>query len=412
MKTCVIGLGYIGTPLSVLIAESDIEVIGIDKNPDVIERFNHGKTNKCEIDVSRRLKRLVDSRKIVAVQDVPICQNYIVAVPTPLDSRKNPDLSAVDDAIEKILNVIIPQQLIIIESTVPVGTIHKIVRMIRDNYQNLVDNLGNITINIAYCPERILPGNTMFELEKNDRIIGGFTEKCSSKAQKFYSSFLKAPLHLTDAKTAEFVKLAENANRDINIAYANELSMLADEMGVDVYKAIQLANMHPRVNILNPGPGVGGHCIPVDPWFLINDQRNSPSLIRTARAVNDLKPDFVIGKIKIAAKNLKPRCKDLAVSILGITYKENSSDIRQSPSLYIADQVKGFGFKKLIIADPNLDELPEVLVSEATELATDINQIFTTDLVILLVKHDEFDSILARFHSQSSPHVPLFLSFA
>lgn len=410
MTTCVIGLGYIGTPLSVLMAENNMDVIGVDKDPDVVRRFNHGITNSCEKDVAQRLKRLIEVNRISAVEDLPSCQNYIVAVPTPLGANKNPDLSALNNAIDRILDVIMPGQLIVIESTVPVGTVNKIAEKIKKHHPDLADSTGNLKVNIAYCPERILPGNTMFELENNERIIGGLTGSCSRVANRVYSKFLNSPIHLTDAKTAEFVKLAENSFRDVNIAYANELSMIADEMEVDAYKAIALANRHPRVSILNPGPGVGGHCIAVDPWFLINGIQNSVSVIRSAREINDQKPDFVLYKIRSAIKDLKVDCKDLSVSILGITYKANSSDIRESPSLYIARQVHNLGFKNIIIVEPNLASLPKPLEADTIRLTNHVKESYATDLIILLVKHKEFNSL--SFDLKSSASNPLFLSFA
>ena len=409
MKTCVIGLGYIGTPLCVLMAEQNIDVTGFDNDSEVVRRFNDGITNSCEADVAKRLKRLIELKRVSAVGSLPCCENYIVAVPTPLDGDKNPDLSKLFDVIDQILDVIAPGHLIVIESTIPVGTVNKIAEKIQKHHPNLTDSHGNLKINIAYCPERILPGNTMFELENNERLIGGLTSSCSKIAHSIYSKFLNSPIHLTEVKTAEFVKLAENAFRDVNIAYANELSILADEMGLDAYEAIALANRHPRVSILNPGPGVGGHCIAVDPWFLINGSRNRLSVIRAARETNDQKPEFVLYKIRSAIKDLKLDCKDLSVSIFGITYKANSSDIRESPSLYIAQKMKNLGFKKLIIVEPNLVTLPKTLEDDTIELNSRMDKAYTSDLIILLVMHSEFGSFSSELKSSASN--PVVLSF-
>ncbi len=387
-KISILGLGYIGLPLAVILADKSCKIYGFDKDQEVLENIKKLKIKLKEKDllkkfISRRVqKNLKISSKIIK-SDV-----YILAVPTPFNKKiLKPDISAVKSAIYKIIHLLEAENLIIIESTCPIGTTEIIKNIIYKKRKDLKKD----SIHISYCPERILPGNTLKELISNDRIIGGINLKSSKHAEKVYKKFVKGSLNLTNSKTAEMCKLIENTYRDINIAYANELSILCEKLEINVWNLIKLANLHPRVNILNPGPGVGGHCIAVDPWFLISKNFKLSKLIYTARKVNDQKIKWVTTQInnKIKEINFKKKNKNIKIGFLGATYKANSEDLRESPSLKI---INNFLYKskiKTYVAEPNI-EREKFKYLNLTNIKYLIKK---SDIIVILVNHNEFKKL-------------------
>ncbi len=332
---CVLGLGYIGLPTASIFATKGKRVLGVDLQSHVVETINKGKIHIEEPDLDILVRAAVQSGNLVA-STKPECSNvYIIAVPTPFLETENgrlPDLSYVESASRSIAHVIKPGALVVLESTSPVGTTEKV----RDW---LLDELGtgfsDTDFHFAHCPERILPGQMLKELVTNDRIAGGLSPEASERAKELYEIFCSAEIFVTDARTAELAKLTENSFRDVNIAFANELSMICDKLGIDVWELIHLANRHPRVKILSPGPGVGGHCIAVDPWFIVSAAPEQARLIRTAREVNDSKPKHVLNLIREKAN----RFRDPVIACLGLTFKADVDDMRESPALHIVEQV-------------------------------------------------------------------------
>ena len=341
-KVCIIGLGYIGLPTAALIANKGFKVHGVDIQESIIKKINKGKIHIIEPGLDKYVKNAVEIGNLKAASKPQKSDIFIITVPTPIKNKK-PDLSFVESAIKMIIPYLEKNNQIIIESTCPVGTTEYInEKILKDT--NLKDN----DIFLAYCPERVLPGNIFFELENNDRIIGGVNNKSTKKVVEFYNKFVKGKLLETDSKTAEMVKLTENSFRDINIAFANEISILCEENNVDVWELVDLANKHPRVNILEPGPGVGGHCIAVDPWFLVSSNNKSSKLIRTAREVNLNKEKWVINKILDS--------NNKTVTIYGITFKPDIDDIRESPSLNIANYLQKIKKLDVKIVEPNISK--------------------------------------------------------
>lgn len=379
-QVCVIGLGYVGLPTSAIIASKKIKTIGYDINPKVIEIINKGDIHIVEPDLKGLVNYVVTNKYLIASNEPKSSDIYIISVPTPIDENKRPDITYVENAIEKIIPILKKGDLIIIESTCPVGTTQKMYKKICDIRPELKDNLY-----VAYCPERVLPGNVLSELVNNDRIIGGINEASADYAGKFYSFIIKGNIYKTNDITAELCKLTENAYRDVNIAFANELSMICDDLNINVWELIELANKHPRVNILQPGPGVGGHCIAVDPWFIIHSTPALSKLMRTAREVNDFKRDWVINKIESVAKKLeKP-----IIGCLGITYKANIDDIRESPSLYIVERLIKMNYQVLVC-----DPYAEKKVSNKNFVFVNIDELIEkANIIVTLVEHKEFFSI-------------------
>lgn len=376
-QVCVIGLGYVGLPTAAIIASKKIKTIGYDINPKIVEIINRGDIHIVEPDLKGLVNYVVTNNYLKAY-DVPIASDiYIIAVPTPIDELKKPVITFVEDAVDKIIPLLKKNDLIIIESTCPVGTTRKMYEKILNVNPNLKDNIF-----IAYCPERVLPGNILSELVNNDRIIGGINEESANYAGKFYSFIIKGNVYKTNDITAELCKLTENAYRDVNIAFANELSMICDDLKINVWELIELANKHPRVNILQPGPGVGGHCIAVDPWFIVNSVPNLSKLMKTAREVNDFKRDWVIDKVISAVNKLK----DPVIGCLGITYKANIDDIRESPSLYIVGKLVKMNYKVLVC-----DPYAEKKVSSRNLTFVSIDEIIeNANIIVTLVEHKEF----------------------
>ncbi len=377
---CMMGLGYIGLPTAALIASRGIKVQGIDVNQSVVDTINEGKIHIVEPSLDGLVKHVVERGFLKASTTVDTADVYLIAVPTPFKGDHEPDLKYVESATRMILPNLKSGDLFIIESTSPVGTTDKMAKIIFEEKRELKGK-----INIAYCPERVLPGKVIYELEHNDRVIGGLDEQSTKAAQDFYRHFVKGELHATNAKTAEMCKLVENSSRDVSIAFANELSIICDKAGINVWELIKLANKHPRVNILQPGTGVGGHCIAVDPWFIVSEFEKEAVIIRNAREINNYKTDWVIEKIKSTAlqfeldNNRKP-----TIALMGMAFKPDIDDLRESPALQVADTLLAEGKFDLLLVEPNLDESNkyDLIDYEA------ING--KADIVAYLVAHKEF----------------------
>ena len=378
---CVIGLGYIGLPTAALIANKGFTVSGVDVDNNIVSKVNDGEIHIIENDLKPFVKSAVSSGKLKAFNKVRQSDVYIICVPTPLHKDNDipkPNTDYVLSAAKSIAQFIKPDDLIILESTSPVGTTEKIQKTLMDCNVNLEN------INIAYCPERVLPGKIMTEIVENDRIVGGLSLTSTKKAADFYRLFVRGNIHETDAKTAEMCKLAENSFRDLNIAFANELSMICDKQKIDALNLIKLANKHPRVNILQPGTGVGGHCIAVDPWFIISQDIANAKLIRTAREVNNYKTKWVIDKIisKIESVFKKKRIKPI-IACLGLAFKANIDDLRESKALEVVETLLAEGHN-VIAVEPNIQTHKNLKILNL------FDAIEQADLVCLLVKHREF----------------------
>ena len=378
---CVIGLGYIGLPTAALLANAKYNVVGVDINKNVVSTINNGEIHIVEKDLSMHVKSAILEKKLMAFNTIQKSDIYIICVPTPFHKEGNipqPNIDHVVAATKSIAPFIKPGDLIILESTSPVGTTKKI-------QQILIES--NVDLNgvfIAYCPERVLPGKIMDELVENDRIVGGLDSLSTIKVKEFYSSFVKGDILETDAKTAEMCKLAENSFRDVNIAFANELSIICDNVGINISELIELANKHPRVNILQPGIGVGGHCVAVDPWFIISQHRKNAKLIRTAREVNNYKAHWVLEKIKKKIINytsitgLKPK-----IACLGLAFKPNIDDLRESKALEVTENLLTEGYEVYAV-EPNINKHKNISIVSLPEA------IEKADIICILVKHSEF----------------------
>lgn len=385
-KVCVIGLGYTGLPTAAVLASSGYQVIGVDINPTIVETVASGNVHIAESDLDMLVHASVASGALAASARPETADIFIVAVPTPLRTDKSPDISYVEAAVDSIIPYLKEGDLVILESTCPVGTTEAMVKRIISQRTELVQ-----AIDVAYCPERVLPGQILRELIENDRVVGGITPKATQKAINFYNTFVKGECLPTDVRTAEMCKLTENTFRDVNIAFANELSMICDRQGIDVWQLIKLANHHPRVNILQPGCGVGGHCIAVDPWFIVSQEPENSKLIQAARAVNDAKSQWVANKIIDAAENYKKQTGVLpTIACLGITFKADVDDIRESPALEVVATLAKNYPNHILVVEPNLTELPETLRT-TTAFCTSFDQACQEgDLLAVLVDHDEF----------------------
>lgn len=377
---CILGLGYVGLPTACILASSGYFVLGVDIDKKVIDNIQSLSYLSLEPDLQDLLNKVIANHSIQLSTKVIPSEIYIITVPTPLSDKFEPNISYVENAIDSIMPHIKSGDLVLIESTCPVGTTEKISKKLKSICPDIY---------IAYCPERILPGNIIYELKHNNRVVGGINEESTVQAINFYKTFLSGKISSTDAKTAEAIKLAENTYRDINIAYANELSMIADKLNIDIKQLIKLANEHSRVNILEPGVGVGGHCIAVDPHFLISSAPDESSLITTAREVNNIKTDWVIKKIEKLAKEQNIT----NIACLGLTYKANLSDIRNSPSIKIIESLK----KKFNI----LTNDPYVKSTNSLEEVID-----KSEMIVTLVAHNEFINISTKL-----PKNILYLDF-
>lgn len=389
----VIGLGYVGLPTATIIASNNINVNGLDNNRTIVNTVNQGLCHIREPNLNELVKSAVDSGYLRASTIIQESDVFIVAVPTPLNNNKNADLSYIKAAIKTIASVVKKNDLIIIESTVPIGTTEKVLIWLSEYRFDLIFPCAKCEkqdVYVSYCPERVLPGNALEEIISNDRIIGGSSATCAKIAQDFYQLFAKGRCIITTAKTAEISKLAENAYRDINIAYANELSMLCDNNEIDSWEVIKLANHHPRVNILNPGPGVGGHCIAVDPLFLVESHPELTPLIQTARKVNDTKADYILKKILAAIVHVE----NPIIACFGISYKENISDLRESPGIKIITKLAESISSPILVVDPNISTLPSSLKKlKIIEKTTIKDAISDANIFVIFVAHKEFKII-------------------
>jgi UDP-N-acetyl-D-mannosaminuronic acid dehydrogenase len=386
----VIGLGYIGLPTAAILAREGIRVIGVDINERVVACINGGKGHFVEPKLDELIHLVVNAGRLRATTDPEPADAFVIAVPTPFGEDRVPNLSYVEAAAKSIAPHLVSGNLVILESTSPVGTTEAVAGWLAAARPDLTfpqDAGEEADIGVAYCPERVLPGRVLEELVENERVLGGMTGSCSRRAAEFYGIFVKGACRQTTARTAEMCKLTENAFRDVNIAFANELSLICDRLDVNVWELIRLASCHPRVNILQPGPGVGGHCIAVDPWFIVHSAPEEAKLIRTAREVNDGKPDWVVGRVEAAAKDIV----DPVVACLGLAFKPDIDDLRESPAVEVVRRLSSRGSVRLLVVEPFVDELPNSLAaSENVELTSLEEGLSACDVVLLLVDHGLF----------------------
>lgn len=388
-SVCVVGLGYIGLPTAAFIASKGIKVTGVDVNAAFVESVNRGEVPFVEPGFDVMLKKVVDKGLLVAQSKQIEADAYIVCVPTPFADDYKVDTKYINAAVEAMAPHLRPGALVVLESTSPPGTTEAMAKHIVELRPDLsLDEDAENAIFVAHCPERVLPGRIMEEMESNDRVIGGLTPRGTQMAADLYGTFCTAELLQTNATTAEMAKLTENSFRDVNIAFANELSLISDRLGIDVWELIDLANHHPRVNILQPGPGVGGHCIAVDPWFIVSSVPEEARIIKMARDINDGKPQWVIDQVTKAIEDKKAP----VVAALGIAFKNDIDDLRESPSLNIVKRL-GEEHPKLDIrvVEPNVEELPPSLSSVPNLRKQDLAEALTdAEVVLLLVNHKEF----------------------
>ena len=398
----IIGLGYIGLPTAAVFACREKKVIGVDVNQDTVDIINAGKVHIVEPGLEVMVEEGVKNGFLRAVTSPEPADAFLIAVPTPFlkhiseDSLPKPDLSYIESASRSVAKVLKKGDVVILESTSPVGTTEKMAEWLAQERPDLTfpQTHGSISdIRIAYCPERVLPGNVINELIQNDRVIGGMTESCSEAAIEVYGSFVEGSCVTTNARAAEMTKLTENASRDVGIAFANELSVICDDQDIDVWELIRLANRHPRVNILQPGPGVGGHCIAVDPWFIVDRSPNHSKLIKTAREVNDQKPQWVVDKVKLAIadillKNPSKSSCDISIACYGLAFKPNIDDLRESPALLISKKIIEMHSGSVLLVEPNITSLSTDF--KDYELSNFDEARREADIHLLLVDHNEF----------------------
>lgn len=387
-KVVVIGLGYIGLPTAALIASRGMQVVGVDTNPDIVKTVASGAIHIAEPDLDGLVQKVVSNGSLIVTMEPEKADVFMIAVPTPIDSANRPDLSCVMAAVERIADLLAPGNLIILESTSPVGTTERIAKKIMERRPDLSVGPpnGGASISVTYCPERVLPGRILSELVNNDRCIGGITTMCARRAQRFYKMFVRGACVATTARAAELVKLTENAYRDTNIAFANELSIICDHYEINVWEVIDLANRHPRVNVLRPGPGVGGHCIAVDPWFIIDAVPDLARVMKTSREVNNRKTALIVERA-IALIDDHPYAN---VACCGLAFKANVDDLRESPALEIALHLAEKYGSRIKIVEPNIRQLPSELERHGAEMMSIDQALHACEIAILLVDHDEF----------------------
>ncbi|MDO9634453.1 MAG: UDP-N-acetyl-D-mannosamine dehydrogenase [Paludibacter sp.] len=384
MKACFMGLGYIGLPTAIIAAKNDIMVIGVDINPKVVETINQGKIHIVEPGLQELCREVVTGNKFVAALQPVVSDIYLIVVPTPFMGDHEPDISYVEAATQAVIPFLKVGDLYIIESTSPVGTTEKMTQLIYSQRPELKDNIF-----IAYCPERVLPGNVIHELVYNDRVIGGVDDASTLKAMDFYKHFVKGTLHRTNARTAEMCKLIENSSRDVQIAFANELSLICDKAGINVWELIELANKHPRVNILQPGSGVGGHCIAVDPYFITADFPLESQIIGKAREINNYKAFWCAEKTQHSIHEFEVKnAREPKVAMMGLAFKPNIDDLRESPAKYIVTKVmQAHNNGDFLIVEPNITEHKVFKLTHYREAYE------SADIVVFLVAHNEFKEL-------------------
>jgi UDP-N-acetyl-D-mannosaminuronic acid dehydrogenase len=388
-KIEVVGLGYIGLPTAAVFADQGVEVVGVDTKADIVDKVNQGKAHFGEPNLDALVRRVVESRKLRASLEHEEADAYLIAVPTPLRGDHRPDVSYVDAAAAAIAPKLKAGDLVILESTSPVGTTERISAIMAEKRPDLSfpHQNGELSdIRVAHCPERVLPGRILEEVVNNPRVVGGITRKCAQLALSLYQIVVKGECHVTNARTAELSKLTENAFRDVNIAFANELSFICDKFSINVWELIRLANLHPRVNILRPGPGVGGHCIAVDPWFIVDSAPDDARLIRASREINDAKPDFVVRKVKERAGELRHP----VIACLGLAYKADVDDLRESPAVEVVHKLANANLGKILVVEPHVNKLPHELDNPNLQLADFEVAVKSANLIVLLVAHRAF----------------------
>jgi UDP-N-acetyl-D-mannosaminuronic acid dehydrogenase len=398
----VIGLGYIGLPTAAMFASRKKKVIGVDVNQHAVDTINKGQIHIVEPDLDMLVHTAVTEGYLRATINPEHADAFLIAVPTPFLPIANegdipePDLKYIEAAAKAIAPVLKKGDLVILESTSPVGATEQMAQWLAQARTDLTfpQTSGEESdIRVAHCPERVLPGHVVRELVENDRVIGGLTNKCSEAAVELYKTFVKGDCVITNARTAEMAKLTENSCRDVQIAFANELSIICDKLDIDVWELISLANRHPRINILQPGPGVGGHCIAVDPWFIVAKTPAEAQLIHTARIVNDSKPEWVVNKVKIAITdflqaNSNKTVKDLKIACYGLAFKPDIDDLRESPAFDIAQKIANMHTGSVFAVEPNIESKPQKLVN--VELTSFEKAIVDADIHVLLVDHKQF----------------------
>jgi UDP-N-acetyl-D-mannosaminuronic acid dehydrogenase len=388
-KISVIGLGYVGLPTAAVFASRDLEVLGVDVNSRIVETINRGKVHIVEKDLEGLVQRGVANGKLRAATKPACADAFIVAVPTPFKDGHVPDVSFVEAATRAIAPVLQQGNLVILESTSPVGTTEAMCRWLAEERADLSfphEHGESADVQVAYCPERVLPGNTLEELVRNDRVIGGMTPHCAKRAAELYQKFVTGDCYRTNARTAELAKLAENSFRDVNIAFANELSLVCQRLGIDVWELISLTNRHPRVKILQPGPGVGGHCIAVDPWFIVHSAPDEARLIQLARNVNDEMPNRVVARVK---DNIA-RIQNPIIACLGLSYKADIDDLRESPAVEIVKELAAAKVGAVLAVEPHITGLPEQLGRLGVQLVALPVALNRADVFVLLVNHRVF----------------------
>lgn len=402
----VIGLGYIGLPTAAIFASRKVKVFGVDVNEAAVDIINQGKIHIVEPELDAIVYKAVQQGYLQASTQAQAAQAFLIAVPTPFIAEQegnHPDLSFIQQSAAAIAPVLEQGNLVILESTSPVGATEQLAQWLKELRPDLSfpqDAGEDADINIAHCPERVLPGKVVRELVHNDRVIGGMTAKCSQRSVDLYKTFVEGECIVTNARTAEMAKLTENASRDVSIAFANELSVICNELDINVWELIALANRHPRVNILQPGPGVGGHCIAVDPWFIVSKTPKHAKLISMARHINDDKPQWVIEQFntKLAeflAENRHKAPEEVSVACLGLAFKPDIDDLRESPALGIATEIAQLHQGRSLIVEPNIKELPLQFESNA-QLCSLNDAMIEADIVLLLVDHKEFKRFDAK----------------
>lgn len=395
----VIGLGYIGLPTAAMFASRRVPVIGVDINQRAVDTINQGRIHIVEPELDMLVHAAVHEGLLRATAKPEPADAFLIAVPTPFKGDHEPDLAYVEAAARSIGPVLKKGDLVVLESTSPVGTTEQMVAWLAQARPDLkfpVHADSECDVHVAYCPERVLPGQVVRELVENDRVIGGITARCSARACELYRVFVHGELLVSNARTAEMCKLTENAFRDVNIAFANELSLICDRLKINVWDLISLANHHPRVNILQPGAGVGGHCIAVDPWFIVDRTPDEAQLIRAAREVNDGKPEWVIGKVREAIDALAgagtPE-RQLTIALMGLAFKPNIDDLRESPAMHIATSLAACFKGRLLAVEPHIEALPAGL--DGLHLAKADQALAEADVVVLLVAHSAFRDLRA-----------------